>query len=78
MRIAISRFVPGEHGGADRILDFRAGINTLLLRARGGIPDLDHVEIYSGPRGTQVRFTDSTVLMPQAAVPLDASDFLLA
>jgi Ca2+-binding RTX toxin-like protein len=70
-------FVIGEHAGADRILDFRAGIDTLILRARSGIPDLDHVEIDFGPLGTQVRFADSTVLMPQAAVPLGASDFFL-
>jgi Ca2+-binding RTX toxin-like protein len=71
-------FVIREHGGADRILDFRAGIDRLLLRAPAGAADFDQVEIDSGPLGTHIRFADTTVLMPEAAVPLGASDFRLA
>ena len=70
-------FVIREHGGADRILDFRAGTDTLLLRARAGAADLDRVEIDSGPHGARIRFADTTVLIPDAAAPLGASDFLL-
>jgi hypothetical protein len=70
-------FVIGEHGGADRILDFRAGIDTLLLRARAGAADFDHVEIDSGPHGARIRFADATILIPDAAVPPGEADFLL-